>query len=296
MKLKLNGKKRNGNGNGHNGNGNGHGGSSLLKVVLLVAAVLLVGVLLFRQAQRISGPKVELWVASTNLPAGAIVTSDDLAPATLRASDLPEGTLAERAAIEGQQVVRPVAEGAPFLSTDVRPPARAEQRSGASMAELMPEGRVVSPVLVAIENVVLYELQFGDRFDLLSSGRDGASVIASDVFFFAWVNPDEMNPQGNGNGGNGGERGGGLLSDLLSMPPRAGGSSASGIGGVSKLLLALHPTDVLAVAEAQASGPLSIVLHGKTEVESGRLLELGRGRAADVDLITGSKRESVPVS
>jgi len=264
---------------------------SVLKVVLLVVAVVLVAILAYRQVQRVRGPKVEVWAARADLPAGAIITADDIEAVTVRERDLPRGAVTDRAALEGRQIGQPLAAGQPFTLEDLRTPST-PTASAASMARMLPEGRVLTPVAAAIENAVLYELRFGDRLDLLASAGERVSVVARDAFFFAWVNPDLQGGSGGGRGGES-EAGASALADLLRMPPRAGGTSGGGGAARSKLLLALHPDDVLDVVEANAGGLLSIVLHGKREVAKNRQLEVPGTTTADVDLIAGPRRETV---
>ena len=60
------------------------------------------------------------------------------------------------------------------------------------------------------------------------------------------------------------------------------------------LLLALRPEDVVPLARAQAAGArISLVLHGRSEVREGRLLELPSPRRTQVELIAGGKRQNV---
>jgi hypothetical protein len=75
---------------------------------------------------------------------------------------------------------------------------------------------------------------------------------------------------------------------------RGGGGGAASNG--TNLLLALFPEDVLPVKQAEGGNRLSLVLHGKREVDEGRMLQLPAGGTSSVDLIAGSRRESVPVS
>ncbi len=60
------------------------------------------------------------------------------------------------------------------------------------------------------------------------------------------------------------------------------------------LLLALLPDDAVRVARAEAARlRINVVLHGRTEVQEGRLLELPSLRRTEVELISGGKRQNV---
>jgi hypothetical protein len=186
-KLKLNG---NGNGNGHNGNGNGHNGNgkSALKIALLAVAVLAAGVLLYRLADRFTGPTREVWVASGNLSPGVLLSQDDFQRQSFRESDLPQDAVdaGSEEDLEGRQLVRPKQEGEPFVRGDVTTPRTPEQQA-ASLAELLPEGRVLTTVQVQVMSVLMNELRFGDRILPSSQSRtrgnprprSGPAVVSS---------------------------------------------------------------------------------------------------------------------
>ena len=185
--------RNNSSANGRKWDGNGNGNGKVLKLALLVVAVLLVGLLLYRQAQHLVGPKRQVLVASTNLAAGALLTADDLELDSRRERNLPETALADASAAEGRQLVQSKQQGEPITSEDVRAPATVQARA-ASLAELLPAGRVLTTLTVEIENVLMSELRFGDRFSVLALGGGGnaASVVASDAYFLAWVDLNMM--------------------------------------------------------------------------------------------------------
>jgi Flp pilus assembly protein CpaB len=295
-KLKLNGNGRNGNGNG---NGNGHG-KSAAKIALLAIAVLAAGVLLFRQFERFSGPTREVWVASGNLSAGALLSAGDFQRASFRERDLPQDAVeaGPEGDLEGRQLVRPKQEGEPFVRGDVTTPRTPEQQA-ASLAELLPEGRVLTTVRVDVMSVLMNELRFGDRFEIVAAGgRAAARVVASDAYFLAWIDPSLLAEQNQRQPEASERPRGGFLASLLATPPELlnRGGGGGGAAGSTNLLLALYPEDVLPVKHAEAGGGLSLVLHGKREVDEGRMLQLPAGGTSTVELIAGDRRESVPVS
>ena len=303
MQRKL---KKNGNGNGHHDK---NGGGNALKVGLLVVAVALIGFLLFRLVQRFAGPRQEVWVASSALEPETLIGDGDLELRSLRNAQIPPGAIFNRRNIVGRFVTRALEPGDVFVRGTLRSRSNAEEQAQ-YLAELLPPGRVLTKVLVDLDSVIMHNLKFGDRFELVSlaAGRGGrggarARVVASDAFFLAWVDPQQRS--GSNGGGNGDANGSGnddrtssragLLSGLLADPLRRASRGPVGTSR-TKLLLALHPRDVLPVAEASSGGSrsLSLVLHGKREVEEGRMATLPSERRVVVDLISGAKRERIP--
>ncbi len=292
MQLKL---KKNGNGNAH---GNGGGRGNALKIALLVVAVALAGFLIYRLAGRLGGPATEVWVARSPLEAGSVVGAGDLEAVTLRGRPVPEGAVTDRSQIEGRRLTRPLAAGEPFVGGALARPQRAQEQAR-SLTEMLPPGRVLTRVLIDIDSVLMSELEFGDRFEIVASGgtsvpeQPAARVVASDVFFFAWVDPGLLAAGGGGNGSQQPQQEG-LLANLLATPvlERGGGPRAT---SSTKLLVALEPEDVLPVTEAAAAGSrLSMVLHGRREVAEGRMMTLPSARPVVVELIDGNRREKVP--
>ncbi len=291
MQLKL---KKNGNGNGHT---NGNGNNSAFKQVLLVVAVLLVGFLAYRMALRLSGPPQQVWVARNALPVGSVVGAGDLEAVTRRGRRVPEGAVTDRRQIEGRRLARPLAAGEPFVGGALTRSQSAQQRAQ-SLTELLPPGRVLTRVLIDIDSVLMHELEFGDRFEIVASGgsagpeEPASRVVASDAFFFAWVDPALLAGNGNGNGSR--PRQSGLLASLLATPGLEAGGGPRATSS-TKLMVALKPEDVLPVSEAAAvGGSLSMVLHGRREVTEGRMLTLPAARPVVVELIDGNRREKVP--
>ena len=103
----------------------------------------------------------------------------------------------------------------------------------------------------------------------------------------------------NGNGysnGNGSQpQPAGLMANLLAMPVVERGGGGPSATSATKLLVALEPEDVLPVTEAAATGGrLSMVLHGRREVQAGQMLTLPSARPVVVELIDGANRERIP--
>ena len=121
-------------------------------------------------------PQVQVLAAARDLPAGAVVTSDDLAPLALPASAVPTGALVEAAAVVGRLVAGPVRRGEAL--TDVRLLGAGLLTAGSDVAVPV---RVAEPATTAL-------VQSGDRVDVLSAPPQGAAsaqVVAAGLTVLA---------------------------------------------------------------------------------------------------------------
>ncbi|HEV7669345.1 MAG TPA: SAF domain-containing protein [Thermoanaerobaculia bacterium] len=257
------------------------------RIAVLAVALILVAVLLYRQVQRFRGD-LEVWVAASDLAPGAEVTKTNLKAIRVRESEVPGTVLRDKSAIEGKRLARAKRAGTPFFRADFVPPDQ-----GPGLAGIVPEGRVL--VFLPLKGLPLAELveqlRFGDRFDIvafgaLRTGGQGAVPLVHDAFFVGWV---AERPAAAGDKKASGL--GGQIADALASSTGQGGGGGA---AQSPLLLAVHPWEAMPLAEAQASGaPLSLVLHGRSEVEKGKVLTLPMPRFGEVEVITGDKREKI---
>jgi Flp pilus assembly protein CpaB len=250
-----------------------------LQIGLLALALLLVAVLGFRQVQRWMTPKKEVWVAAANLPAGSTLGSESLKKLKLAESALPRGVVLDARALAGRELARPKQEGSPFTSDDF---ARAAV-SRTAVAEMIPEGRVLATLRVGRGLVPYKNLKNGDRVDIVTVGGRGGSgfarVIAHDAYLVGMLVPVEPKPAAAPTG------------RAALIPPAP---TRTPVATTVGLLLALHPEHALPVTQAASSRqPIQVVLHGKTEVASGQLIELPERRP--VELIAGSRKGQLTV-
>jgi Flp pilus assembly protein CpaB len=224
-------------------------------------------VLGFRQVQRLMNQR-EVWVASSDLPAGSTIGPQNLKRVKLSESALPKGTLADANAIAGRELSRAKQAGEPFVGGDFQGQERA-----AAVAEMVPEGRVLTTIRVNRGLVPYQNLKSGDRLDLISNGR----VVAHDAYLVGqMVSKPTPPPTGRA---------------ALIPPPTTQNTTAPTIG----LILALHPEHALPLSRATAGrGSVQVVLHGKTEVASGQLIVLPE--RYPVEYIAGARRTQLAVS
>ncbi|HEX9799650.1 MAG TPA: SAF domain-containing protein [Thermoanaerobaculia bacterium] len=250
-----------------------------LQIGLLALALLLVGVLGFRQVQRWMTPQKDVWVAAADLPTGATLGSTNLKRVKMAESALPKGAMTDARALAGRELARPKQEGDPFTRADLA----ASETEAAAIAELVPEGRVLTTIRVPKTLVPYKNLKSGDRVDVVAIDRGGrggfARVIARDAYIigtmFASSSPQESAPRTG-------------LAALVPPPQTPRGPSTIG------LILGLHPEDAIPLAKATGTGEtIQVVLHGKTEVASGELLELPVQRP--VEYIVGAKKSRLSV-
>ena len=260
--------------------------TSLTRGAILLLVFALVGILVVRQVNRFRGTPVDLWVAAADLAPGTVVQGGQLAKRTLREPELPANVVLDRGIIEGRQLAKAKAAGSPFFRTDFAPPDR-----GPGVAGILPEGRVLLLVRLrgsAIDQLA-EQLRFGDRLDIVGSGGAWTALVAQDAFFLGWIQPQQ--PAGAGREG----ASGGLLGNLTAAATKS--SQGAPDASASPLLLGVHPQDAVPLAEAQAAGlTLTPVFHGKNEVEKGTRLILTRPRFEEIELISGAKRERIPLS
>jgi len=247
-----------------------------LQIGLLALALLLVAVLGFRQVQRWMSPQREVWVASSDLPVGSTLGAANLKKVKIAEGSLPKGAILDARALAGRELARPKQEGSPFIREDFA--SNVEKFIPA--AEMIPEGRVLTTIRVPKGLVPYKNLTNGDHVDLV--GIDGlAHVVARDAYLVGMLFTQQPANDPSARTG---------LAALI-PPPQNGGRVDPTVG----LVLAIHPEDALPLSQAMSArrGRLQVVLHGKTEVANGQLLELPE--RTPVEFIAGSKKTQLVV-
>ena len=120
--------------------------------------------------------QVQVLAAARDLPSGAVVTPDDLAPLALPASAVPSGVLVDAATVVGRLVAGPVRRGETL--TDVRLLGAGLLAAGSDVAVPV---RLAEPATSAL-------VQAGDRVDVLSAPPEGAAsaqVVAAGLTVLA---------------------------------------------------------------------------------------------------------------
>lgn len=262
---------------------NGHGGADRrrwLQIGLLALAVVLVGALALRWWLRVSAP-TEVWIVNADLPAGTRLRAQDLDSWKVRRREVPPGAVFDRASIEGQELARPKLMGVPIVREDLARPEGAE----IALAARIPSGRVLTTLRIDPNAMPYKELRQGDRLDVVAveaAGDAPPRLLARDAWVMGYLTPPQPVEA---------RRSRALGVDLA--PPAALTSRPA--GSVS-ILLAVHPGDAFPLAEAaRAATRISVVLHGRLEVETGALLPIGAAPAGTIEVISGARRSRVTV-
>lgn len=253
-------------------------GQTVVRAVLLVAAVALIGVLLYRQVSRLGGNRVPVWVAAVDLRPGQMVTPGLM---KLTQAPPPKGALVEQQGIAGRQLKVAKAAGQPFYNADLEP-----RPVPPALATTIPVGRLMATVKVSALDLPTQELRNGDRLDIIQAGPEGVTMVAHDAFMMG--NLSSQSPAREGNR---------VMGVDLSPPTDRPAAPAEA------LVLGVFPEDVFPLAAAEASGQkLKIVLHSDTEVKSGVLLTPDPPRPAPpgeglpaVEVIVGKTKETIYV-
>ncbi len=137
--------------------------------VLAAIAAVLTGV---SAAAPAGPPTVRVVRATTQLPSGTVVSPQEVVVSEVTEDALPDGALADPAAVIGKRVLGPVAEGQ--ILTALHLLARDAVAS---------PGHVVAPLRIADPEVAAL-LEPGSRIDVIAADPEGsaaANVVATDV-------------------------------------------------------------------------------------------------------------------
>ena len=174
-------------------------------------------------------PTVAVAVAAADLPAGAVLTADDLVVSALPPDVAPAGSAADPGELTGQVLAAPVRSGEAI--TDVRV-------VGPGLWSSVPDGQVATPVRLA-DLAVATLLRPGDRVDVLAAAGEGGGTSVEVVATGALV--------------------------LTAPPPGDGGDVGRDAGDVATggsglLVLAVPPDTARRLAAAAAGGTLTVTL------------------------------------
>lgn len=256
----------------------------VLQMVVFVLAIGLLGLLGYRQLDRVLTPRRTVVVLSKAVGAGEKLSAENLTLTELRAKNLSGAVLEDPGAVIGRVLARDKRDGEPLYPSDL---ATSTAAARTPLAARVPEGRVVTTLMLTNLTIPYRELNAGDRVDILAAGntRHGgrsSAVIVRGAYVLGYLSPPvSRSPTARG-----------LINLAKARPTEDKAKSNPG------LMLAVLPTDVLPLAEIDGSGVhLSLALHNSQTVADNSMLEIKRSSTPRyVDVITGEKRESVQVS
>ena len=258
----------------------------LVQLTVLVGVAAIVGFLAIRQVQRVFGNTRPVVIAAAALPAGTQLRADHLEVVKARAKQVPATAFRKRGDVEGRTLQNGKRPGQAITDEDFQ--VRSVP-TGTQLSNLIPEGRVLTTLTLRNITVPQQDLRQGDRIDILSSRPDSPStaarLVVSDAYLVGYLSVNT------GRGRN--QRGQTLMGvDLQpSLPSKSAGASRG-------LILALHPDDVLPLAQVDGSSAhISLVLHSRESVDKGEMLTIADPEPPHqtVDVIIGAQREKVVV-
>jgi Flp pilus assembly protein CpaB len=169
-------------------------------------------------------PAVPVAVAAADLPAGTVLTADDLTTVSLPGGAAPAGAAADPHQLTGEVLAAPVRAGEAV--TDVRV-------VGPGLWSQVPEGQVAAPVRLA-DLAVATLLRAGDRVDVLAAASGGPTPAVEVVAESALV---------------------------LTVPTTAEADPLAGAAdGTGLLVLAVAPETAQRLAAAGAGATLTVTL------------------------------------
>ncbi|WP_373084961.1 hypothetical protein, partial [Zhongshania sp.] len=214
------------------------------------------------------------WVAGGDIAAGAVIMPNMLKEA--RVSD-GANVMSDPRSLFGKRLKIAKKEGDTFKPGDV---VAAQKRK--TLAQAIPEGRVLYTLIPNAGGIPHTQLTGGDRLDVLVTGRGGVRTVARDVRLIG-VMGGGAKAQGPGDGG--------AVGMLKQKPKDKSGSGA----GVS-LVVAVYPDDVYPLASIGSSDKVSLVLHGSRDLADGKPLTV---RAVpthrSIEVVSGLSRSRVNV-
>ncbi len=247
-------------------------GSATGSLILFFASSMLASVLGLRQVDRMTTEPG--WVAGGDIAAGAVIT-----PNMLKEARISDGAnvLSDPRSLFGKRLKIAKKEGDTFKPDDVvAAPARK------TLAQAIPEGRVLYTLIPNAGGIPHSQLTGGDRLDVLVTGRGGVRTVARDVRLIGVM----------GGGGNAqGAADGGPIS-MLKQKPKDKSGDRTGVA----LVVAVYPDDVYPLASIGSKDKVSLVLHGSRDVADGKPLTV---RAVPthraVEVVSGLSRSKVHI-
>jgi Flp pilus assembly protein CpaB len=254
----------------------------LFQLTVFVVALAILGILSYRQFTRIGLFTRPVVVAATTLIDGSILERQQLQLVRMSKAAAPEGAVGAIADAEGRQILASKQPGEPITINDLRYRAVRQQKD---LADLVPQGRVLTTLAFSNLSLPASELTRGDRIDVLVAGGSQAEqrrarVVVRDAYFIGHLR--RRNPSQGSQADN-------ILGVDLSPP------TAQPKRDEMALILALRPADVVPLAEIDGSGlHINLVLHGTDSVNSNSMLRVeGYPVPKSVDVIAGVERRKV---
>ncbi len=239
-------------------------GSATGSIILFFASSMLASVLGLRQIDRLNTETA--WVAGGDIPAGQMITRALLREAKVKDTD---NAILDPRAIIGKTLTTNKRSGDTFSANELALPKRP------TLAQAVPEGRVLYTLRPDPSSIPFAQLRGGDRLDVLVTNRHGVHTVASDVRLIGVMR--------NGAAANN------TSADVMSLLPKDR-SAATGGANVASLVVAVYPQHVYPLASIGKSDKVSLVLHS---ARGEKLAVRPAATHREVEMVSGLSRKKV---
>lgn len=247
-------------------------GSATGSIILFLASSMLASVLGIRQVDRMS--LEDAWVASADLKIGQIIIPRFLDQQKIKPQ---EGqAMADPRALIGKRLTVDKKAGESFDPQDVIPVQTP------TLAQVVPEGRVLYTLTPDPSGIPVAQLRGGDRLDVLVSNRFGVTSVAKDVRLIGVMRPSRGAAASSDKG---------VMSLLEQNRPAAAGGS-----GVTSLVVAVYPEDIYPLARIGSKDKVTLVLHGARDMADGEPLTVKPVQThREIEMVQGLTRKTIRV-
>jgi Flp pilus assembly protein CpaB len=251
----------------------------------LAVAIALLALLAFRIVYRIESGRPRVVVAAAELARDVELTPQSIAMAKAPRNIKHNGFLMAPEQALGRTLLIPKKAGEPIFASDLK-----KNGEKPALSSIIPEGRVLTSLMLRNPVIPLRDLQRGDRLDVIASGKPEAGirearVVAKDAYVVGFARPDQKREEN------------GQSKDMLGISIKPPAQSRSEQPVYEILILAVEPRAVMPLASVGGSEyVITLVLHGREEVRRGVYHDVAfHPQGRKVEVIAGAVRQVVTV-
>lgn len=243
-------------------------GSTTATFTVFIVSGILASVLGVRQVERLTTE--EAWVVKSNMSAGQTITTDSLKQVRLNSDEagivMPEKFIGKRLAVNKSP-------GDTITQNDVAKP------KSSSVAQKIPEGRVLYTIIPHKSALPHTLLRNGDRIDVLVRDRNGVHLVAEDVRLIGTIKSSSK----------------AAASDLKGLMGMATGKKPAA-SNQTAWVVAVYPQDVYPLASIANNKNVSLVLHGSSTNSNQALRIRPEATHRKIELMNGLARKEIKVA
>lgn len=244
-------------------------GSATATFTVFIVSGILASILGVRQVDRLT--TVEGWVLSSHLPAGQVITRDAFKKVRLNNE---ENGITTPGQYIGKRLKTDKQSGDSISPLDLQKPVRS------TLAQKIPDGRVLYTIVPHKGSLPHTLLRNGDRIDVLARGRNGVRTVAEDVRLIGTINAKSGTKAPTG------------LKGLMGMAT----AKNTTVSSLTAWVVAVFPYDVYPLANISSSEEVSLVLHGKVHNQPHQALQIKpQPSHRKIELVNGITRKQIKV-